>query len=684
LTGIIGSDVSRAVRRERARFLPHFNAEFDQTFAARRAGQPRKREARKNASVPLALVAEGDLGEQVALRGAVHAMRTATQEVAFGFDLRVRLVMREKPAEGKYENPWNSDYVCDAVGNTCRTLWPDVALWRPIMEHMVRALTAPLVALHRELNALVQDRDILPELRVRTRTAAGGRKAPELAGSALFDKLIEMYESKAPSQPLPPSSAPKGVAASDFAASSPLDFGNPAAWRTGAQDAPPGAARSPQHGSSLSALIDALNLLQRGRTSAGLLAVTESAAAARRDGTANEIAALKETLGGNARSAFDPVTIEIVAAILEEVFDERYLPAEIKTVFGRLQIAILKAALLDPRMVGDPHHRVRRFLETLATASVGLRPDDAHDVLFIGLADHLATLVRDQFTDDFRVFETARDDLAIFLDAERAGYNKKLAEALPSLLAQDEYAAAETEARAALAARLANNEVPLEIRAFLDHEGVERLASAYVEGGREGDAWKRQLQLVDDLLWSIARESGAAARKRLMQLLPQLVRAIREGWAADPIAQARREALLARLYDLHVGAMKAVPEAAPAIHAVPPSAVAAVASAAVAAPRHSGDHDERVAALMRGDWCAFRGEPDAAPVLARLAWRAPHDTCLLFTYRDGTTAFVHTPQTLAEAFATGQAMIAVESVPLFERAMARVLSRSSPTASVDA
>ena len=666
LTSDLATRLAGAVRRERARFLPHFNAEFDRTFAERRAGQPRKREARKNASVPLALVAEGDLSEQVALRSAVHAMRAATQEVAFGFDLRVRLVMREQPAEGKYENPWNSDYVCDAVGNTCRALWPEVALWRPIMERMVRELTAPLTALHRELNALVEDRDILPELRVRTRARGGDRKTPELAGDALFGKLMEMYEAKVAAQPSPPFRAPAGA---DFASASPLDFGNPAAWRADAQHAAP-AARSPHNASSRSALIDALNLLQRGRTSADLPAVTESDAAALRNGAANELPALKEALAGRG-STFDRVTIEIVAALLDEVFDDRYLPAEIKTVFGRLQIPILKAALLDPRLLGNSNHRVRRFLEALATASVGLRPDDAHDVLFIGLADHLATIVRDQFADDLSIFETARDDLATFLDAERAGYNKRLAEALPSLLAQDEYAAAETEARAALAARLAQRDVPAEIRAFLDYEGVERLASAYVEGGPEGGAWKRQVQLIDDLLWSIARESGPAARKRLMQLVPQLVRAIREGWATDAIAQARREALLARLYDLHVGAMKAVPEAPPVADAVPPTAVAAVAALAADAPQQSAE--DQVAALIRGDWCVFRGAADEATVLAKLAWRAPHDTSLLFTYRDGATAFVHTPRTLAEAFGAGRATVAVEAVPLFERAIARVM-----------
>ncbi len=146
--------------------------------------------------------------------------------------------------------------------------------------------------------------------------------------------------------------------------------------------------------------------------------------------------------------------IEVISALLDEVFDDRYLPAEIKTVFGRLQIAILKATLLDPSVLANPRHRVRQFFETLAAASVGLRPDDEYDVLFIELADHLATLIRDHLANDLSVFDTAREQLDTFLDAERAAYNKKLAEALPLLLAQDEYTNAERAARTALAAHL--------------------------------------------------------------------------------------------------------------------------------------------------------------------------------------------------------------------------------------
>ena len=46
-----------------------------------------------------------------------------------------------------------------------------------------------------------------------------------------------------------------------------------------------------------------------------------------------------------------------------------------EAVFGRLQIPMLRAGLLDHRVVSDPQHPARRFFDTLAQASVNLQPE---------------------------------------------------------------------------------------------------------------------------------------------------------------------------------------------------------------------------------------------------------------------------------------------------------------------
>jgi len=676
-------EMAHGVRSKRELFVPCFRAEFEQAFQRRREGKLRTR-GQRDESVALAMVDHGAHTVTVALKSAVLAMREATLEEAFALDLRVRALLREAPAGSNFDNPFSADYICDAFGNACRELWPEDGLWRPIMSRLVRATTQPVAALHLELNVLLEDRDVLPAMRVRTRGRGGTAQPRDLRGRALYDKLVEMLDPDAGAAPSVPSAA---------AGMPPVAVGAaPARMGTIGGNVPPGSGGTgaevgggtgswPQNAQMWSTLVGVLNHLQRGPTVAPLppeLASFDRDAL--REGGANQLRALKEAFADKGESAIDLVTIDIVAGVLDYVFDDPYLPDEIKAVFGRLQIPMLKAALLDRRVLSDPQHPTRRFLDTLAQASVDLQPESAKGRALIELANGLALRIRDDFGDDLSIFETAKAELDAYLDVERADVDQRLAEAV----AQGERADARGEAQAALEARLAGRSVPPEVRDFLDHEYVELLTTICLEDGREGPATEGQLAMVDDLLWSIEPKTNAGARKRLVELLPPLLRGIDRDWPMEEEAQARRQALLSCLFDLHLRSMKAVPQAATAAAGAQALAAEAGLATAAAAPPKPDEYDVQVQSLVRGDWCEFKSEDDGETVLARLAWRAPQRRRLLFSHRDGNTAFVHTPESLAEAFRSGRASLAIESVPLFERAMTSLVARRSQLAEAGA
>src|ERR1700682_1556288 len=436
--GELERDMSYAVRSKGEQFVPRFSDEFKQSFQRRREGKLRTR-GQRDESVALAMVDHGAHTATVALKSAVLAMREATLEEAFALDLRVRTLLREAPSGVSFDNPWSADYICDAFGNACRELWPEHGLWRPIMERLVRATTQQVAALHRELNVLLQDRDVLPTLRVRTRARGGSQQPPDLHGRALYDKLFEVLDSDA-------RTAPSGPSATAGAATPRMGtMGGYAPGGAGADLGQQGAA-------ILSTLVGVLNHLARGQTVASLPPEVASLDRdAMREGSANQLRALKAAVADESGSATERVTIDIVAGVLDYVFDDPYPPSEIKTVFGRLQIPILKAALLDRRVVSDPKHPTRRFLDSLAQASVDLEPESAKGRALMELANGLALRIRDNFGDDLSIFETAKAELDAYLDVEGADVDRRLAEAV----AQDERSDARREARAALDARLA-------------------------------------------------------------------------------------------------------------------------------------------------------------------------------------------------------------------------------------
>ena len=663
----LDENIAQAIRRQRMLVAPSVRAKFDQAFQRRREGLTRMRDEREPEAT-LAIVDHVDHKAQLGLSSAVKAMREATAEDAFGLDFRVRMLLREPPiAAGTFDNPWSSDYICDAYGSTCRELWPKDGLWRPVMERLVRATTPQVAALHRELNVLLQDRDVLPTLRVHTHARSSGAPLPEnLGGRALFDQLVQMIGPDAKAEARPSIPAPAAPAPVEWG-----DSGPASVWPTHTRRNP-GADWTAHQGALVwSALINTLNSLQHGRSlPPGLPELAGVDREALREGTGNEVAALKTALAGTGGSPTDRVTMDVVAGVLDYVYEDPYLPDQIKAVIGRLQLPMLKAALLDRRVVSDSQHPARRFFDTLAHASIDLQPDSEKGRALIELANRLAKEIRDGFEDDLRIFETAKVELDGFLDTERAEANQRLADAVPPLIAQDERADARAEAQSALDARLARRAIPAEVRAFLEHECVERLATICMKSGPEGATWESELSLVDELLWSIAPKTTAAARKKLASRLPQLLRSIDRDWSTEAEAQARRQALLACLFELHLSSLRAPSEATPT-----GAAPAPVATATVTPPQPEPDaYDDQVMALVRGDWCEFKPE-DGEPVLARLAWRAPQRRRILFAHRDGRTAFVHTPESLAAAFRNGRATVAIEAVPLFDRAMAQMVAQ---------
>jgi hypothetical protein len=702
-------ELAIAVRTQRSRFIPQFKTVFDQLFQRRREGKRRTRGQRGDGSAfTLAIVDHGDHNAQVALKSAVQAMREATQEEGFGLDLRVRTLLREAGAEANFDNPWGADYFCDAFGTVCRELWPDGAQWRPIMERLVRATTPELAALHRELNVLLQDRDVLPTLRARAYVSGGGAGA--MGNRALFDRLVEKIE---PGQFAPGAGgAPAGLAGASAGPGGAL-----AGPAVGPDAAPAGGPLWWLNGQVWSALVGVLSSLQRGQAVSNVAELASIDREAMHSGLSNELPALRAAVAGKGGSAIDLVTIDVIAGVLDQIFDDRYIPDEVKAILGRLQIPLLKAALLDRRVLSDPQHPARKFVDTLAAASVDLKPDRERDREFIALAGKLATRIRDEFDEDLGIFQVCKRELDTFLDADRARANEKLAVAVPSLIRQDQRAAARDDAAEALEARLAGRAVPKEIRDYLDHECVDRLTTISQELGSDSESWQLQLELVDDLLWSITPKIGAAAKKRLAETLSRLLSRIKEGWTEDADAQSRRQALMSRLFELHVASMKvaappmpfpvapgqpvpqgmqmpqgipmpagmpmpqgtpmtqsgAMPPGAPA---VPQAPAAPPVLAAPVPPLHEADEfDRQVMELVRGDWCSFKNNGDGEAVLARLAWRAPQRKRLLFCHRDGSTACVHSPETLAEAFRSGRASVAVEAIPLFDRAMGRLIDQ---------
>ncbi len=376
----------------------------------------------------------------------------------------------------------------------------------------------------------------------------------------------------------------------------------------------------------------------------------------------NLIPHIRAAIEGQINSDTDRITMDVIALLFDYIFRDPSIPDAMRSLFGRLQVPIVKAALLDRMFFSDKAHPARQLLDNLAEAAVGATADDAYQHAFGKLATAIVDDICNDFDIDLGVFREANARLAAFIDAERQRVAEESAVDVEAALGAEQEEAERSQVRAFLRDRLTGTDLPFEIRGFVETTWADYLAQLYREHGAEGAPSVAAVKTLDDLLWSIVAKERSAQKARLTKMIPSLIGALRKGAAAMGTPPERSRAFLEALYQLHIAAIKPVQEA-PA-EGVP-------AATRELPPLPTVNVHDYVNEMAVGTWLAFSKEGQA--VNARLNWVSPLRTKYLFTSRSRARAFVYTPEELSYEISAGLVSLVVEPVPLFDRAVSAAL-----------
>lgn len=445
------------------------------------------------------------------------------------------------------------------------------------------------------------------------------------------------------------------------------------------------------------------------------------------DGTVNILRVIKHTGAVGNISPLNAMTLDIVALIFDHILDDRRLPDAMKALIGRLQIPILKVAMLDKTFFSHKQHPARKFLDLLADAALGWNPSEGHDSLFYQTVDTLVQQVLNDFEDRLDVFGEVLESLKSYLEQEKRQADERACLHAQLVQQTEQLAVAQGMAVDAVQARLLNHAVPEPIAAFLLGPWASHLAQAHRREGIEGATWNTDLQTVDDLVWSLSPKASKDDRQRLVGMLPGLLKRLDDGMEAVHLPRPERDQFFTLLVKHHADAVKlglhgkleaeaatAAPPRpspplpvfkydSPELHDVPLPTGYLEADArilreisAVASPMEQeaaqldltvpipaqeiapmqGDiahYEQVVANLKRGSWLEFN-LPDDASLRAKLAWVSPLRGTYLFTNRLGERALSINAGGLARKLREGEARL-LDSTALIDRAVSNVFNR---------
>ncbi|MBS7663903.1 DUF1631 domain-containing protein [Pseudomonas lalucatii] len=253
----------------------------------------------------------------------------------------------------------------------------------------------------------------------------------------------------------------------------------------------------------------------------------------------------------------DEDVINLVAMLFEFILDDRTLPDSLKALIGRLQIPMLKVAVLDKTFFGRGSHPARRLLNEIASAALGWseQGDAQRDSLYQKIEQVVQRLLND-FVDDPAIFSELLADFLAFTGDERRR---------SELLEQRTRDAEEGSARAELARRqveqalnqrLLGKTLPEVVVRLLREAWSKVLMLACLKHGVESAEWQEALATMDDLVWSVTPHEDQQARLRLLELVPGLLKALREGMASAAFDPFSTGDFFSQLEALHVQAFQ--------------------------------------------------------------------------------------------------------------------------------
>ena len=656
----------------REEFLRGFNAEID----------PRTRQARTapdaEGEQEFDLVEHDDLEEQLAVTNMVTKLETGCREELGALERRMGFLLGDPELE-QCGNPVGPRVVCDAFRVACQRIESGIKVRLIVMKLFDRyVVSEDLPKIYRTLNQFLIAKNILPRIRheIRKRGAPAGGRPAAPGGDALPENDEDLFET------IHSLMGAAGGAATGSVAG--------------------GVAGSGAGG----AFLNTLTLLQQGHgelVPGGIGAFDTAGLAA---GNVNIIRDIKSADIAQGMSGGEAMVIDVVAMLFDYILDDQNLPDAMKALIGRLQIPLLKVAMMDKSFFARKNHPARQLLNLLAEAGLGWSGSE-EDILYATI-DGIVQRILAEFEDDIEIFADSLAELNAFLEAERRQAEMHEAHSTRLMEGTEQLRLAKARVSDEVTRRLGDDDIPHFVQQFLVTYWQNLLLVILVKEGEGSYDWKRAVATMDNLIWSVTPKPDAEERARVVRLLPGLIGLLREGMEQVSMDQDEAERFIEELSAHHGRVVNnehgdASPvEADPLAHLDDETEQAETIVEDVevtTATIHRlvrecdlevgeidlGDTDseddaepqvpeaclEAVRGLSVGDWvefCADEGEP----LRAKLTWISPVTGVYLFTNRQGLKAADRTEAALAADLHAGRVRF-IETTPLVERAVSHLV-----------
>ena len=256
-------------------------------------------------------------------------------------------------------------------------------------------------------------------------------------------------------------------------------------------------------------------------------------------------------------NAADNQIIDIVSMLFDFFLDDEALPDPVKVLIGRLQIPILKAAIIDNNFFNHKKHPARQLLDSISRASLGWGEDTTQEKQLIEKIEQVVNHVLTEYEEDVAVFSRALADLSDFIETENR--NIQIADEIVIQQEQDkdfQISAAQAAASGLIDKITKNRELSFEVSDFLETIWTSVLFHTHLSLGESSNHWKNLRRISTTLIWTLVPKFSEEERVKILRTLPALLRALSKGMELVKIGTEAQNRIFRMLAQEHAKVVK--------------------------------------------------------------------------------------------------------------------------------
>ena len=261
----------------------------------------------------------------------------------------------------------------------------------------------------------------------------------------------------------------------------------------------------------------------------------------------------------NAYSPLDTDVMNLVSMLFDFILDDRQLQPDMKALIARLQIPILKVAIMDSSFFDRGGHPARKLLNEMASAAIGWnkKTNGKRDRLKEKI-EGLVSSILANFDNEISLFESLLQDFTSFIDLEqRRGLlvEQRTKDSEKGKAASD---VAKHSVEAAINDLIQDKafrdkKLPACVLDILSEAWSRVMTIHFLKGGEDSREWKRACKVASELIWSVCPEgNNADARQKLLHQIPLVMRNLRQGLNDISFDEFRMKTLFKALENEHV------------------------------------------------------------------------------------------------------------------------------------